>query len=282
MATILVLKRRIQAAQNVSKTTRAMQMIAASKFKRAQDEALSIRPYVEKLTSLSTKVSTKLEEEFSHPYLKPPVLIKKTLLITLSPDKGLCGGLITNLVREFLHYNENDKNTSYIIVGKKIETQVAKLKNEIIASFKFGTVLPTFDLVYPIAHLIDDYYLKGKVDGVKILSTSFTSIFSQKPKITTILPISLPTEQNDSFIFEPNAKEILPSLLRHYLEMSIFQHLLESYLCEQASRMITMQNATNNAKDIIEDLKLEYNQSRQAKITSEILDIGSGASISNE
>ncbi|RJQ38917.1 ATP synthase F1 subunit gamma [Candidatus Microgenomates bacterium] len=286
MANILSLKRRIQAAQNVSKTTRAMQMIAASKLKKAQEEALSIRPYVEKLSQLNINVSTKIDKDFTHPYLKPKVIVNKTLLIALSPDKGLCGGLITNLIREFLHFHEKEKNTTYVTVGKKIESQVSKLKNEVIASFKFGTTLPTFDMVYPISRIIDEYYLGEKVDSVKILSTQFSSFFTQKPIITQILPIVLPPQEASDkkaeslYIFEPDAKEILPSLLKHYLEMTIFHQLLESYLSEQASRMITMQNATNNAKDIIEDLRLEYNKTRQAKITNEILDIGSGTNVS--
>lgn len=289
MANTLFLKRRIQAAQNVSKTTRAMQMIAASKLKKAQEAALSARPYVEKLNVLTKNTSKGIELEDMHAYLKPINITSKTLLIALSPDKGLCGGLITNLVREFLKFRQSEKDSSYVVIGKKIEAQVSKLGNEVLASFVFGTTTPVFDLVFPIIRIIDEYYLSGKVNNVKILSTQFTSLFTQVPKITTLLPISIPTtnEQNEktkegSKLFEPKAAEILPSLLKHYLEMTIFQHLLESYVSEQASRMITMQNATDNANDIIDALKLEYNKSRQAKITSEILDIIGTSFIANE
>lgn len=284
MATILVLRRRIQAAQNVSKTTRAMQMIAASKLKKAQEAALSIRPYVEKLTTLNMRISTKIEEKSLHPYMRQPTLTGKTLLIALSPDKGLCGGLITNLVREFLKFHDTYKESSYVTVGKKIEAQVSKLEKEILASFVFGTTLPSFEMIYPITHLINDYYLNQKVDSVKILSAHFTSIFTQTPQITTVLPIVLPKEETikEPFcLFEPSPSEILPSLLSHYLEMTIYQHLLETWVSEQASRMITMQNATNNALDIIEELRLEYNKSRQAKITSEILDISGATFVSS-
>lgn len=279
MASIAVIKRRIQAAQNVSKTTKAMQMIAASKLRRAQEAALSMKPYVENLTSLAQNLSAKVEEESLHPYMKHQEDINKTLLIVLSPDKGLCGGLITNLMREFFQYRNLDKNIEYVTVGKKIETKVINLANEIVASFPFGTTLPTFDMVYPIYHLIEEHYLNKTVDKVKIISTRFTSIFTQVPKVTTILPITLLEDTNIKFeslyLFEPNIDEMLPTILKHYLEMSIYQHLLENYLSEQASRMISMQNATDNAKDIIGELKLEYNKSRQAKITSEILDISS-------
>lgn len=283
MASILVLKRRIQAAQNVSKTTKAMQMIAASKLKKAQDATLMSRPYVEKLTNLSQNIIQKIDKDvISHPYIKQELKAEnKTLLLVLSPDKGLAGGLITNLIREFLEYTKIDKNISYIVIGKKLQGKVVHLSREIIASFNFGATLPSFDAVYPISKLINDYYLNGKVTSVKILFAQFTSIFTQTPMISTILPVSVPLEKeekaiNDFALFEPNVKEILPNLLNHYLEMTIYQNLLESYVSEQAARMISMQNATDNAKDIISDLQLEYNKTRQAKITSEILDIGSG------
>lgn len=279
MANISVIKRRIQAAQNVSKTTKAMQMIAASKLRRAQEAALLMKPYVEKLTILAQNLSAKIEENSLHPYMKYSEDINKTLLIVLSPDKGLCGGLITNLMREFLQYRNLDKNIEYIIVGKKIETKVVNLGNEIIASFPFGTTLPDFNMIYPIFHLIEEYYLNKKVSKVAIISTRFSSVFTQVPKVTTILPITLPENTNikseSLYLFEPNIDEMLPTILKHYLEMNLYQHLLENYLSEQASRMISMQNATDNAKDIIGELKLEYNKSRQAKITSEILDISS-------
>lgn len=281
MATILSLKRRIQAAQNVSKTTRAMQMIAASKLKKAQNAAISSRPYVDKLTSISQNIKSKLGEDLLHPYLREEKSeTGKTLLLAFSPDKGLCGGLITNLIRKLFEYNSKD----YVIVtvGKKIENYVAYVKKELVASFPFGNTLPTFDMVYPIAKIINDYYLSGKVDRVEVLSTQFESIFRQIPKTTTLLPIALPKEITFTpfQLFEPAMSEILPDLLKRYLETKIYQELLESYVSEQGARMIAMQNATNNAKDITQDLRLEYNKTRQAKITSEILDISS-ASIFN-
>lgn len=273
MADILSLKKRIKTAQNVSKTTRAMQMIAASKLKRAQEATLASRPYVGKLTSLLENLSLKLEEEFLPPYMKTPAS-DKTLLLIFSPDKGLCGGLMSNLLREYL--TVGGENPFIVTVGKKIERYITKLEKALIASFSFGNTLPSFDMVYPILQIVDDYFLAQKVGTVKILYTHFTSIFSQKPTISTILPITLPREQSEATLFElfePSASEILPSLLRHHLEMTLYQHLLEGYVSEQASRMIAMQNATENAKDIVWQLSLEYNKARQEKITKEILDI---------
>lgn len=281
MASVTQLKRRIQAAQNVSKTTRAMQMIAASKLKRAQDTAVASKPYVDKLTILVQGLAAKVDENTTHPYLKMNTDTNKTLLIVLSPDKGLCGGLITNLMREFFKFTDAQKDVIFLTMGKKIEVSVAHLNKEIIASFPFGTKTPDYEMVYPIVSLIDEYYLNKHVSSVKILSTQFVSIFNQSPKITSLLPISLGSQGQTSFnLFEPALAEMLPYLMKHYLEITIYQHLLENFVSEQGSRMIAMQNATNNAKDIIEDLRLEYNKSRQAKITSEILDITGGSTAS--
>lgn len=284
MATLLSLKRRIKASQNVSKTTKAMQMIAASKLKKAQDATLSSRPYVEKLNSLVKDTASRIEGKNTIPYMNTEIVSGKTLIIALSPDKGLCGGLVTNLVREFFNLSQSYKSDAeYVVMGKKLEGQVSKLPNEVLATFQFGSSLPIFETILPLVKLIDEYYLAKKVDSVKILYTDFTSIFTQTPKVLDLLPIVLeetdsPQKNNSSALFEPSAKELLPSLLKHYLEMTVYQCLLESFVSEQAARMIAMQNATNNAKDIIAELQLEYNKTRQSKITSELLDITGGRS----
>ena len=277
MANLLSLKRRIQTAQNVSKTTRAMQMIAASKLKKAQNSALSLRAYAEKLIALSQNLTTKIQKENLHSYMVERFDTKKTLIIILSPDKGLCGSLTTNLIREFLQMNNLE--ASYITVGKKAEHQVVNFaKNEILASFLFGNTTPSFDMVYPITRIIDEYFIGKKVDSVKILYSHFESVFSQRPKVATLLPIAISEtlaipNNNLSYLFEPDLNTLITPLLSHYLEMSLYQYLLESFASEQASRMIAMQNATTNAKDVITELRLDYNKSRQEKITNEILDI---------
>lgn len=283
MANTLALRRRIKTAQNVSKTTRAMQMIAASKLKRAQDATLASRPYVEKLTVLTQRLSSGTKDSFSHPYLTTSSTSNKTLLIVVSPDKGLCGGLITNLIREYMGLQSD--NYIFLTVGKKAEYYFVRLGKELIASFPIGITLPTFGIVYSLTKIIDEYFLGGKVRKIEALSTHFISLFSQKPVIHQILPLAKPVdtdkenknEASFEMLYEPDAATILPLLLKHYLEMSLYQHIMESYVSEQAARMIAMQNATSNAKDIIEALRLEYNKARQTRITNEILDISSAA-----
>jgi F-type H+-transporting ATPase subunit gamma len=278
MATLLTLRRRMKTTTNVSKTTKAMQMIAASKLKKAQDSAEASKPYVEKLDTLSKALEQRIDKEQMHQYMLPQEDIKAKLLIVISPDKGLCGGLVTNLIKEVLHFSNTGK-TYYITIGKKAERAVASLNKEIVASFPFGTTLPPFEAVFPIAKLINEYFLGKKVSEVTILSTKFNSVMSQAPMFNTLLPVKLQEKANtdkSATLFEPSVEALLPDLLQHYLEMVIYQSLLEAYASEQGSRMIAMKNATDNAMDIVSELRLEYNKTRQEKITNELLDIGGG------
>ena len=286
MASTQLLQRRIRTAQNVSKTTRAMQMIAASKLKKAQDAALASRPYVEKLSAITRNLTGKIEPAGIPAYMKPNKAGGKTLVVVISPDKGLCGGLTTNLTREII--KRKNTNIEYVTVGKKAEGAVVYLGQKLLATFRFGNTLPKFDIVYPIVDIIDSMYKEGKIEKVEILSTHFLNVFMQKTVTTPLLPIKADelVEKSEKKtlqslpLFEPDLETILPDLLKQYIEMVVYQEVLESYLSEQSARMLAMQNATNNAKDIIEDLRLEYNKTRQAKITSEILDItGAAASL---
>lgn len=274
MANLNSIKRRIQTAQNVSKTTKALQMIATSKLKRAQEAALMTRPYVEKLTILSKNLTSKIEKDNFHPYMINNNS-NKMLTLVISPDKGLAGSLITNVVKEVTSLES--KNTQYIVLGKKMELPLRKLNKEIIASFPFGTTLPTFDIVYSILQIIDDYFLNKKISEVSIIYTKFESVFTQRASSADLLPIKIDKNQeksSESTLFEPSVNELLPYMIRHFLEMTIYQNILETYASEQAARMIAMKNATDNADEIIGELKLEYNKGRQEKITNEILDIG--------
>jgi F-type H+-transporting ATPase subunit gamma len=278
MANILILKRRIKTAQNVSKTTKAMQMISASKLKKAQEAALSARPYVTKLTEISTTISQRIDSDNLIDYMKHLTDTNDKLMIIVSPDKGLCGGLNTNLTREALAFYKEYKSTSFITVGKKANGIVSLIGGNNLASFDIGTTLPSYELVYPVMKIVDDYFLGKKVSEIYILNTNFISLFTQRPQIKKLLPATFESEEvtNTETLFEPSASELLPGLVRHYLELSVYQSMLENYLSEQAARMLAMQNATDNAKEIINELKLMYNKGRQEKITNELLDISGG------
>lgn len=278
MASLLLLKRKIKTTQNVSKTTKAMQMIAASKLNKAQTATMASRPFAEKITVLAQNVSSKIPDEHKDIYIKGN-RSNKTLAIVIGPDKGLCGPMVTNLLRSVVDFDDEFKNSLYIAIGKKPEHGLKVLGSEIMASFDFGTKFPAFESVFPVLDIVNDLYLSEKVGSVKVIYTQFKSVFTQSPQVLPLLPIKLSGDTSKDIshtIFEPSPTEILPKLLRQYIETNIYQYFLENYLSYQAAQMIAMQNATNNARDLIKDLKLIYNKSRQEKITSEILDISFG------
>ena len=172
---------------------------------------------------------------------------------------------------------EEKRKQYFIVVGKKAENYLSAFGKELVASFSFGSALPQYDSIFPVLSLVEDYFRGQKVSSVEIITTRFISLFSQVPQKTILLPLKLEDENKEDekdMVFEPQASLLLPDLLKHYLEISLYQSFLESYASEQAARMIAMKNATDNANDIISELTLLFNKSRQEKITNELLDIG--------
>lgn len=280
-----LLKRRIKTAQNISQIAKAMEMIAASKIKRAQTAVENNKPYSDRISKLTKKLIQTIESEqdkkkFSHPYINNHSDSKRNLLIAFSPDKGLCGSLNTNLYKKILEVNS--KETDLITIGNKIGRFASKLDFNLIASFPMGTSLPPYSRVIDIIGFISEYYNTGKVATVEVLFPEFRSFFSQVPIIQTLLPINHASEHEDKqesyeenlpYIFEPSVEAILQELLPYYIEVKIYSALIESYTSQQAAQMMAMQNAKNNARDLAEAFTLAYNKSRQERITTEILDI---------
>lgn len=270
-----VLKRRIKTANNIAQVARAMEMVAASKIKRAQSAVENNKPYAQKIITQTKNVLNNIDREtFTHPYLKENQSQKK-LLVILAPDKGLCGSLVTNLLRRF--FEAHDKDTLVITVGKKIERSIGSVTRQLVATFPMGTSLPHYSVVYPLINTIDTYYQKGEVGTVELLYPEFVSLFTQTPKLEQILPVSLEKDNYDTntlpYLFEPDIATIVSWLLPYYLEVLLYNRIIETYTSEQASRMLAMQNAKNNALDIADFLTLSYNKSRQEKITNELLDL---------
>jgi F-type H+-transporting ATPase subunit gamma len=274
-----VLKRRIKTAKNIAQIAKAMEMIAASKIKRAQAAVISNKPYANAILTQTQKLLSSIDQKkITHPYLRKNTADKK-LLIILAPDKGLSGSLVTTMARKL--YEMDLSNTYIITLSKKLERVVIRTKAELIASFPFGTGLPSYSRVYPLIKLIEEYYVGEKVKTVELFYPEFESIFAQKPHVSQILPITYTKDETlitteSPYIFEPSIVEILEALLPYYLEVALYSALIESHTSEQAARMVAMQNAKNNALDIADSLKLAYNKSRQEKITSELLDLANG------
>jgi F-type H+-transporting ATPase subunit gamma len=277
------IRRRIKSIRNTAQITKAMQMVAASKMRKAQSLALAGRPYA----GLMNRVLVSLQER-TDPMLHPLLRIrevKKELVIVISTDKGLAGPLNTNLLREAAEFDST--KTSYVVAGRKARQFLVRTRREILADFELKDA-PAFSETKEITKFCIEKFLSGEVDKVSVLYTHFVNTISQKPAIRTLLPISnfeLPrrsTESADSknstdpmigYVFEPNEETVLDAVLPYYLHYQVFQMILDARASEHSARMVAMKNATDNAHQFIKDLTLEYNKMRQASITTELLEI---------
>jgi len=279
------LRRRIKSITSTSQITRAMQMVAASKMRKAQQTTLMTRPFAKLLYRIQRHATTHCSE-YTHPLLEVRE-VRKRAVILVGTDKGLCGGLNTNLFREAARFDP--ATTVFITVGKRPSQFIARTHRQLAAEFTF-TDSPRFDEARPIANFARDLFLKGEVDEVKLVSTLFINTLSQKARVTEFLPIGeikgikIPGMESEAelasdtteILFEPDAETILTFLLGHYLNIFIYRVLLESKASEQSARMVAMKNATDSASGLTDDLTLEYNKLRQGNITKELLEIAGG------
>ena len=276
MPNLRELRSRIRSIESTSRVTKALQMIAAAKMKKAQDKVLDGRAYSEKLNSIISNVYKSNPEVFAADSND-----EKNLVLLVTPDRGLCGALVSNILKEASKFIESIKDDYYEIrvIGKKGTSFVSKLGNE-YESFKVSD-MPTFDEVSPITgNISNDINLNG-FSKVFILYTEFISTAVQKPKIKQLLPIELELNDLDKvkneFLYEPNLHEVSKALIPRYVETSIYNSILDSIASEHSARLVAMQNATDNANELKEDLTLDLNKARQQQVTSEILDIIGGA-----
>jgi F-type H+-transporting ATPase subunit gamma len=282
MANTQDIRRRIKSIRNTAQITKAMQMVAASKMRKAQQHALAGRPYA----ALMNKVLVSLQKRTDprlHPllHIRP---IKKELVLIISTDKGLAGALNTNLFREASNFDS--AKTAYVVTGKKARQFIARTKRELLADFELKDA-PTFVETKPIAKFCAEKFLNREVDKVSVLYTHFINTINQKAIVQALLPISsfdLPKKHDESassededpmvgYVFEPNAEVVLDIMLPYYIQYEVYQMILDARASEHSARMVAMKNATDNAHEFIKDLTLEYNKIRQAAITTELLEI---------
>jgi F-type H+-transporting ATPase subunit gamma len=274
------IRRRIGSIGNIKQITRAMQFVAASKLKRAQDATLASRPYAEKLDEVLADVAAVLDAE-QHPLLARREGDKR-LLVIFTTDRGLAGSLNTNVIRfAAREITESRGDLSVVTVGRKGGAAMRRARVPIAASFEGFGDRPTFAEAIPLARLLTDDYLAGKFDRIELVYPRFISTLAQRPELDPLLPIE-PSQDTSGipghqFIFEPNAEAVLRQLLPRYVATRVFQAVLELTASEQSSRMVAMRNATENAEELIEDLTLTYNKVRQANITREMIEIATGA-----
>ncbi|HEY5894411.1 MAG TPA: ATP synthase F1 subunit gamma [Chthoniobacterales bacterium] len=274
------IRRRIKSVKNTAQITKAMQMVAASKMRKAQQLALNGRPYGDLLRKMTLAVRGLTEGE-THPLLEERP-IKKEIVILISTDKGLCGALNTNLTRLAASYYP--ATTSFITLGRKGAQWVTRSKRHLLADFQLPDS-PSFLESKAISKFVIERFLTKEVDRVTVLSTKFVNTLSQTPIALVALPVQpLPDEevQEESpnadvsaknITFEPDPYSFLDSLVPYSVHMAVYGAVLEARASEHSARMVAMKNATDNAKDLIKDLTLEYNKIRQASITTEINEI---------
>jgi F-type H+-transporting ATPase subunit gamma len=273
MPNTLDIRRRIRSVKNTAQITKAMQMVAASKMRKAQAAALAGRPYQEALDRVLGALHGKVDPRENPLLEERPV--QRELIVVISTDKGLCGPLNTNLFRELA--TVDSANPVFISVGKKGVQYLARTRRELLADFPASEV-PRFREIRPVATFCAERFLSHDVDQVRVLYPKFVNTLNQQPTFHRLLPISpaaIATEGKPSgeFVFEPNEAAVLAAILPHYLGYEIYQMVLDARASEHSARMVAMKNATDNAKQLVKDLTLEYNKVRQASITTELLEI---------
>jgi F-type H+-transporting ATPase subunit gamma len=276
------IRRRIGSVKNIRQITRAMQFVAASKLKRAQDATLASRPYGHSIDEVIADLAAVLGEE-GHPLLRTPESGAPRTVVLFTTDRGLAGALNSNLIRFALKELEAAGAGSTIItIGKKGRDALARGGYEISAAFPGYGDKPTFGDVTALVSLLVGDFLAGRSAGVTLIHPAFISTLTQRPEAVQLLPIKASTDTagipGNQFLFEPDPAAVLEALLPRYVATRIFQGVLETTACEQSSRMVAMKNATENAGDLISDLTLTYNKVRQSNITREMIEIASGAS----
>ena len=277
------IRRRIKSVKNTAQITKAMQMVASSKMRKAQLAALAGRRFAVLMNKMLVSAG-KSSQEFAHPLMEQRDVRKRAILV-VSTDKGLCGALNTNLTREVAKFDKD--STVFVAAGRKAAQFLARTKRNLAAEFNYKDT-PTIAEARAISMALQDMFLKGEVDCVDVLFTRFVNTLTQKVDMRRLLPVSelknllieavgAPVAEAEvagpQHLFEPSAEQVLSSILPIYLTVVIYQVLVEAKASEHSSRMVAMKNATDNAKQLIKDLTLEYNKLRQANITKELLEI---------
>ena len=288
MATLRDIRHRITAVKNTAKITSAMRMVAAAKLRRAQESIMSARPYTDKMAGVLANLAASSEEGYFHPLLRKPDTIRSIAVIVISSDRGLCGSFNANLLRTAAYYIDNtipkefpQAKVSVYSVGKRSVNFFNKRSDTHPAQFPDIFAQLSFSTAQEIASLTSDGFINEKFDQVIVYYNEFISVIKQQVIAKQLLPVE--SKQNDQkaavsdYLYEPNRGDIMDILLPKYLNNIVWKALLESNAAEQAARMMAMETATINARDLIKALQLSYNKARQASITTEMLEIVGGA-----
>ena len=272
----------MRTVQNTGKITRAMEMVAAVKMRHAQTAVQAARPYAEKMAELLSNLAGMPQDDEPNPLLQSRP-IERVTLVHITPDRGICGALPGSLNRQagnFIHEEQSGTPVSVVTVGRKGRDFMVRHERDVKAVFDGIGDRPVLEDIAPMARLIMDSFIAGETDAVFISYGHFVNIVIQTPKIQQILPMvpaELTSDQAVGYIYEPDNQAVLEALLPRYVEMQLYHAVLEGIASEQSARMVAMRNATDNAEELVKDLRLEGNKVRQESITNELLDIIGGA-----
>jgi F-type H+-transporting ATPase subunit gamma len=278
MATLAEIRRRIASMKNTQQITRAMQAVAASKLRRAQSRSEAARPYADKMAEVLTEVASRVTT-FKHPFLVPRE-VNKRLLILVTADRGLAGGLNVNAFRVALNYLRQGEGNSIDAIGRKGRDFFRRLRVPILAEVTGLGDRPELKDVLPAITAAIDEYMAGKVDEVALVYTRFVSTARLEPTVKVLIPVKVPERKEGphvDYLYEPEAEVVLSRLLPRYVEAQVYAAVLENQASFYSAQMIAMRNATDNAGELIDDLTLLRNKVRQATITKELMEIVGGA-----
>lgn len=278
------IRTKIKSVENTAKITKAMEMVAASKMRKAQDRMQASRPYAEKIRNVAAHMSY-TQPEYKHPYLIKRDAVKSIGLIVVSSDKGLCGGLNTNMLRlsvnQMQEWENAGKKIKVSAIGTKGLSFMSRLGADVVSNVTGMGDVPHLETLIGSIKVMLDAYEAGEIDELYISYNKFINTMKQEPVIDQLLPLTGDKlgspEGNWSYIYEPEPEPVIDELMKRYIESLIYNAVTENMASEQSSRMVAMKAASDNAKTVIDDLKLVYNKARQAAITKEISEIVGGA-----
>ncbi len=285
MAGAKEIRTQIKSIQNTQKITKAMEMVAASKMRKAQQRMRATRPYAEKMRTVLNHLA-QAHCEYQHPYLQAREDVKRVGYIVVSSDRGLCGGLNTNMfkaaVAEMANWQEKGVEVDLCTIGKKSATFFSRFSGNIISGVDSLGDQPSQEALIGTVKVMLDAYDAGNIDRLFLVSNVFENTMSQLPNILQLIPVGGDVDTNLEhhwdYIYEPETKLIIDALMMRYIESQVYKGVVENIACEMSARMVAMKSATDNAGDIIKELKTIYNKARQASITQEISEIVAGAS----
>jgi F-type H+-transporting ATPase subunit gamma len=281
------IRTKINSVENTRKITKAMEMVAASKMRKAQERMRAARPYAEKIARVAAHLAY-AHTEYKHPFVVARGNVKRVGLIVISSDKGLCGGLNTNafrmMVTQMKQWEAAGVGIDVTAIGNKGLGFLQRIGTNVVSQVTGIGDTPHLErLIGPVKVMLDAY-LEGRIDALYIVYNRFINTMKQEPTLTQLLPLAQMESTEEAslkthwdYIYEPDAQPVVDAMLQRYIESLVYQGLAENNACEQSARMVAMKAASDNAKDVIGELKLIYNKTRQAAITKELSEIVSGA-----